>query len=237
MPMERRQFLTTCAVLGGAGLLADDVARAQAQAIPRWYARTQLIDIHGQPIRSRDLAPETNYVFQYPYAATPCLLVKLARPVVAGTTLKRQDGTAYTWQGGVGPERNVVSFSAICAHKLAYPTREVSFIRFQRDRSATSGGRVIHCCADHSVYDPADGARVVAGPAPQPLAAVVIEYDAAADGLHALGTLGAEQFAPFFTKYQARLALEYGREGGRTEIGATTVVRELTNYCRTTIQC
>ena len=34
----------------------------------------------------------------------------------------------------------IVAFSAICAHKLAYPTREVSFIRYQRDRSATSGG-------------------------------------------------------------------------------------------------
>ena len=237
--MERRQFLTTCAVLGGAGLLADDVARAQDQAHfrPRLYSRARLTDIHGRPIRTRDLAVDTNYVFQYPFAATPCLLVKLSRPVVVGTTLKRQDGEAYAWQGGVGPERNVVSFSAICAHKLAYPTREVSFIRFQRERSATSGGQVIHCCADHSVYDPADGARVVAGPAPQPLAAIVIDYDNAADGLYALGTLGAEQFDPFFTKYRTKLALEYGRDEGRTEIGASTVLRELTNYCKTTIQC
>ena len=233
--MERRQFLATCAVLGGAGLLADDLVRADVP--PRWYSRTLLTDIHGRPIRSRDLAADTNYVYQYPFAATPCLLVKLSRPAVAGTTLKRQDGTDYAWRGGVGPDRNVVSFSAICAHKLAYPTREVSFIRFQRERSATSAGQVIHCCADHSVYDPADGARVVAGPAPQPLAAVVIEYDVATDGMFALGTLGAEQFDPFFTKYHTKLALEYGREGGRTEIGATTVLRELTNYCKTTIQC
>ena len=95
------------------------------------------------------------------------------------------------WNGGVGPAHSIVAFSAICAHKLAYPTREVSFIRFQRDRSPTSDGNVIHCCADHSVYDPAAGARVCSGPAPQPLAAILLDYDAERDELSALGTVGA----------------------------------------------
>jgi hypothetical protein len=134
--MERRQFLTTCAVLSGAGLLAGE--RTRADTPPRWYSRTLLTDVHGRPVRTRDLAADTNYVFQYPFAATPCLLVKLSRPAAATTTLKREDGAAYAWQGGVGEDRNVVAFSAICAHKLAYPTREVSFIRYQRERSATS---------------------------------------------------------------------------------------------------
>ncbi|MEO8345553.1 MAG: hypothetical protein ABI607_07655 [Betaproteobacteria bacterium] len=222
-------------------MLDGEFARAQtqnrSQLGPRLYARTRLTDIHGRPVRVRDLAAETNYVFQYPFAATPCLLVRLARPVAGAATLKREDGAEYAWQGGVGPDRSVVAFSAICAHKLAYPTREVSFIRFQRERSATSGGRVIHCCADHSVYDPAEGARVVAGPAPQPLAAIVLDYDVAEDGLFALGTLGAEQFDPFFDKYRLKLALEYGQSGGRTGISGTAILRELTNYCKTTIQC
>ena len=59
--------------------------------------------------------------------------------VTVPAALKRQDGTGYAWQGGVGRERNIVAFSAICAHKLAYPTREVSFIRYQREKSSTSG--------------------------------------------------------------------------------------------------
>lgn len=232
--MERRQFLTTCALLSGAGLLGDG---ARADTSPTLYSRTRLTDLHGRPIRARDLAPDTNYVFQYPFAATPCLLVKLARPAAAAATLKREDGTPYAWQGGVGENRNVVAFSAICAHKLAYPTREVSFIRFQRERSPTSGGQVIHCCADHSIYDPAEGARVLAGPAPQPLAAIVLEHDQTDDGLYALGTQGAEQFDAFFTKYRMKLALEYGRDGGRRAVSTTSILRELTNYCRTTIQC
>jgi len=234
-PMHRRRFLTTCAVLGGAGFLPSDAVRADTP--PRLYARTRLIDVHGRPIRLRDLAADTNYVFQYPYAATPCLLVKLSRSPSPSVNLTRVDGTGYAWQGGVGSERNVVAFSAICAHKLAYPTREVSFIRFQRERSATSAAQVIHCCADHSVYDPAQGARVLAGPAPQPLAAILLENDADDDGLYALGTQGAEQFDAFFEKYRMKLNLEYGRESGRVAVNGTATLRELTAYCRTTIQC
>ena len=237
--MERREFLSACALLGGAASLSSVAGSsdAWAQETPRLHARTRLVDVHGRTLRIGDLAAETNYVFQYPFAATPCLLLKLGRPVAVAAAMKRQDGSAYAWQGGVGGDRNVVAFSAICAHKLAYPTREVSFIRYQSERSATSGGRVIHCCADHSVYDPAEGARVVSGPAPQPLAAIVLDYDAAQDALFAVGTVGAEQFDAFFDKYRTRLALEYGDARARSPVAATTVVRELTNYCRTTIQC
>ncbi|MCC6196123.1 MAG: (2Fe-2S)-binding protein [Burkholderiales bacterium] len=237
--MERRRFLSGCAGFSGSAALASlaDWPQAWAQAAPRPYARTRLVDVHGRPIRLDALAAETNYVFQYPYAATPCLLVKLKRPVVADASLKREDGTTYAWQGGVGRERNTVAFSAICAHKLAYPTREVSFIRYQREQSATSGGNVIHCCADHSVYDPAEGARVVSGPAPQPLAAILLEHDPREDALYALGTVGAEQFDAFFDKYKLRLALEYGEGRARAAVQAVSVLRELANYCRTTIQC
>ena len=154
--MQRRQFLEGCAA---ASLVAWQDAWAQSTA--RTYRRSRLVDVHGNPIRLAALELETNYVFQYPFEATPCLLVKLRTPVSVQASLKREDGTAYAWQGGVGRDRNAVAFSAICAHKLAYPTREVSFIRYQRDASATSSGRVIHCCADHSVYDTAEGARVV----------------------------------------------------------------------------
>ena len=176
---------------GAAALAGSGPLRADAPA--RLYRRVRLVDIHGTPIRAGALVADTNYVFQYPFAATPCFLLRLPTPVAGRASLRRVDGGRYDWSGGVGADRAVVAFSAICAHKLAYPTRDVSFIRYQRGRSATSGGAVIHCCADHSVYDPAQGARVVSGPAPQPLAAIVLEHDAASDGLHALGTVGPEQ--------------------------------------------
>jgi Rieske Fe-S protein len=233
--MKRRAFLGSCAVLSGAAGV-QSLRDAWADVPPRRYARTLLVDIHGDPVKARRLASETNYVFHYPFESTPCFLLKLPRSAVASASLVRDDGQRYGWNGGVGPDRSVVAFSAICAHKLAYPTREVSFIRYQKDRSATSNGAVIHCCADHSVYDPLQGARVVSGPATQPLAAILLEHDPATDGLVATGTVGAEQFDAFFTKYEMKLGLEYGGKA-KQPVGAESVVRELSTYCRTTIQC
>lgn len=234
--MDRRGFLESCAVLGSAAGLAR-ACSAWAQAVPRRYAATRLVDIHGAPLQARALAVDTNYVFNYPYAATPCFLLNLGRPASAPAQLRREDGASYAWTGGVGSNRSIVAFSAICAHKLAYPTREVSFIKYQAHPSATSDARVIHCCADHSVYDPAGGARVVSGPAPQPLAAIVLLHDPATDELTAVATLGAEQFEPFFRKYEFKLAMEYGQNRARQLVADRTTVRELTQYCRQTIEC
>ena len=234
--MERRDFLAVCAGVSSAAALAAAGA-ARAGVAPRLHARTRLVDARGTPVRAASLKAGTNYVFQYPYAATPCFLLRLVAPAASAGALRREDGGVYDWAGGVGPGRTVVAFSAICAHKLAYPTREVSFIRYQHEASSTSAGRVIHCCADHSVYDPAAGAHVVSGPAPQPLAAIVLEWDAKRDELHALGTLGAEPFEAFFAKYEFRLATEYGGAKARASVGPATVVRELADYCRNTIQC
>ena len=234
--MERRKFLESCAALSGAAGLGT-LPSAWASASPRFYERARLVDIHGAPLRAGAITVETNYVFHYPYAGTPCFLLRLPRPVDVAATLRREDGMTYAWNGGVGPSRAVVAFSAICAHKLAYPTRDISFIRYQPQKSPTSDGHVIHCCADHSVYDPADGARVVQGPAPQPLAAILLDYDAATEGLVAVGTVGAEQFDRFFEKYDFKLGLEYGPGKAKAPVGTTTVVRELSQFCRQTVQC
>ena len=234
--MQRRDFLSGCgAAIGLAGLAA--LGETLASTTPRVYSRSRLVDVHGEPFKASRLPANTNYVFQYPYAATPCFLLNLGHAAAAAGSLRRADGETYRWDGGTGPSRSIVAFSAICAHKLAYPTREVSFIRFQRDRSPTSDGNVIHCCADHSVYDPAAGARVLSGPAPQPLAAILLDYDAGRDELFALGTVGPEQFEAFFRKYDFKLALDYGPGKARLPVGPTTVVREMTEYCRQTIQC
>ena len=233
--MQRRQSRGTCvAISGTAGL---GTLPAWAEAVPRLCERARFVDVHDALLKARAVLAETNYVFHYPFVGTPCFLLNLGRPVAAVATLRRDDGTTYAWGGGVGPARTLVAFSAICAHKLAYPTRDVSFIRYQPQRSATSDAQVIHCCADHSVYDPASGARVLAGPAPQPLAAILLDYDPATDELAALGTVGTEQFDAFFAKYDFKLALDHGQGKARRPVGASAVVRELAQYCKQTIQC
>jgi arsenite oxidase small subunit len=234
--MQRRRFLNACAALAGASSVGA-VYGEWTSATPQLHARSRLIDHFGEPIKVAGLATKTNYVFQYPFAGTPCFLLNLGKPLAGADKLLRADGAPYAWSGGVGRQHSIVAYSAICAHKLAYPTREVSFIRYQPERSPTSDGNVIHCCADHSVYDPSAGARVLSGPAPQPLAAILLDYDVERDELAALGTVGAEQFDAFFSKYEFKLAMEYGQGRARAPVGATTVVREMTQYCRQTVQC
>ena len=238
--MERRNFIRVCAT----GLIGAQCGRwmerawAQSAREPiHRYARVLLVNERGDPLRTRDLVPRRNYIFHYPFASTPCFLLDLGRALAAVDDLVLESGARYRWTGGVGPHASIVAYSAICAHKLAYPTHDVSFIRFQAEQSQKSPAERIHCCADHSVYDPALGARTVSGPAKQPLAAVVLDFDAQADTLHAVGVAGGELFEAFFAKYDFKLAMEYGRGKARRAVVDQTVVRELTAYCRQTIRC
>jgi hypothetical protein len=95
---------------------------------------------------------------------------------------------------------------------------------------------VITCCSDRSVYDPSAGARVVSGPAPQPLATILLEHDPKKDEIFAVGTFGGEMFADFFRKYEFRLQMELGARARET-IEGTTVVRELVHYSTQWAQC
>src|SRR5947209_7776253 len=123
------------------------------------------------------------------------------------------------------------------ARRLTYPTREISFISYRDEKSAGSRfAHVIHCCSEHSQYDPAEGAKVVAGPAPQPLAAILLEYDPENDGLYAVGTLGGELFNEFFSKYEFRLALDHSGHA-RAAVEGRSIVSELTEYCRQQVKC
>ena len=230
--MERRQFVAFCAAAAGAAA----IPAVGADALPRRYARARLVDENGAPLIASRVPVARNLIFHYPYAATPCFLLNLGRPTTP-TQLATADAHPYEWRGGVGPERAIVAYCAICAHKLTYPTREISFISYRPEKSAgTRYASVIHCCSEHSQYDPAAGARVLAGPAPQPLAAILLEHDAATDQLYAVGTLGGELFHQFFDKYAFRLQLEHGAEA-HAAVSGECVVRPLEDYCRQQVKC
>lgn len=233
--MERRDFVKLCAASAAATTLPT---AAEAAALKtRLYRRALLVDERGEPFRAAQLRVGVNYVFDYPFAATPCFLLRLAKPAAGGIDLKTEGGGTYRWEGGVGPERAIVAYSAICAHKLTYPTRQVSFIGYRDSPSPVAGaGKVITCCSDRSVYDPAAGARVVAGPAPQPLATILLEHDPKKDELVAAGTFGGEMFDQFFQKFGFRLQLELG-DRARTAVEGRAVVRELARYSSQWAQC
>ncbi|HET7729696.1 MAG TPA: hypothetical protein VFK48_06650 [Usitatibacter sp.] len=232
--MKRREFVRICAAAAGGASLPSPAAAAEASA--RMYRRARLVDEKGAPLRLESLKPATNYVFDYPYSSTPCFLLRLDRAVSA-VDLRTEAGQAYRWQGGIGPGRSVVAYSAICAHKLTYPTRQVSFIGYRDEPSAVApGGKVITCCSDRSVYDPSAGARVVSGPAPQPLASILLEQDAKSGDVYAVGTFGGEMFAEFFRRFQFRLELELGPRA-RSEVDGTAVVKELDAYSTQWARC
>ncbi|HLF39054.1 MAG TPA: (2Fe-2S)-binding protein [Burkholderiales bacterium] len=234
--MQRREFIKVCAA--GAAASANDLFAAQ-DLNPRFYSRTQLTDEGGRPLRAASLVAGRNYIFHYPFESTPCFLLNLGKPTVRVVQLKTEDGATYQWAGGVGPGRAIVGYSAICAHRMSYPTPQISFISY-REKSTAPGvmrANTIHCCSEHSEYDPTAGAKVVGGPAPQPLAAILLEHDAKNDALLAIGTLGGELFNAFFAKYEFKLAIDYGSGRSRQPVAGHTVVMDLQRFCKQQVRC
>jgi arsenite oxidase small subunit len=244
--MERRTFIEACATSCGAssllGLASNSADAAQPSAAAalemkaKAYASALLVDEHGDAIKASSLKAGINYVFHYPFQGTPVFLLNLGK-ATASAPLKTKAGEDYAWPGGVGKARAIVAYSAICAHKLVYPTKDVSFISFRAGKSPISPHEgVIHCCADNSQYDPSQGAKVLSGPAEQPLCAVILQHDAKTDQLTATGTLGGELFDAFFKKYEFRLQLDVGAKATQ-QAAAKTVVSELAKFCKQAVSC
>lgn len=240
--MRRRGFVKICASAVATVGANPDLLAAAGGPVHR-YHRTRLVDGHGAPIRADGLPVGESLVFNYPYATTPCFLVDLGRPVAPEAGLETEAGETYRGVAGIGPGRSVVSFSAICAHKMSHPARAVSFINYRHeevsftasDQHTETRSGVIFCCSERSVYDPAKGARVLGGPAPQPLTTILLEEDE--DGVHAVGTAGGEMYEKFFGTFSFRLALEHGTSNVRRLAGDTATVVPIAEYSRTRMMC
>jgi Rieske Fe-S protein len=231
--LRRRDLMRQAACVAGAWAASGALPVVVAGEVQR-HPRSLLVDAHGSPWSARQLKAGEAFLFNYPYTVSPVFLIAFEHEVKPAD-LVTEDKQRYAAPAGVGASKSIVAFSAICAHKLMYPTTAISFIGLR------SGGRgepphVIHCCGDNSRYDPEQGARVIDGPAPQPLAAVLLEWDASSDQLHAVGTRGGEMFDAFFEKYTAKLELETG-SGLRKPSGATVVVQPATSYSRQWRSC
>ncbi len=235
--MQRRFFMKACA-LGAGAVAAGPGLLFSSDLSPREYPRVRLLNGRGMPLRPSELRPNTHYVFNYPYPATPCFLLDLNRPVPGLNGLRTEQGGAYHWQGGVGPGHSLVSYSAICAHKMAHPTPAVSYISFREPRNGDDPETgIITCCAENSLYDPYRGGTVISGPARQPLAAILLDYDERVDALYAHGTLGGEMFRRFFSEFEARLSLEYPDGNAAQPVEGEVEVVRLEHYSANIMQC
>jgi Rieske Fe-S protein len=231
--LRRRELMRQAACVAGAWA-ASGALPAVAAGDMQPYPRSLLVDSHGNPWPARALKTNEAFLFNYPYTTSPVFLMAFAREVPP-TELVTRDKHRYSTPAGVGPSRAIVAFSAICAHKLMYPTSAISFIGL-RDGHRGEPAHVIHCCGDNSRYDPEHGGRVIDGPAPQALAAVLLEWDSASDRLYAVGTRGGEMFDAFFEKYALKLELESG-SGTRKASGSTVVVQPAASYSKQWRSC
>ena len=127
--MQRRGFLQMCAGCAAFGTVRAHAATGESK--PRPYSHARLVDELRRPLRAASLVPGRNYIFHYPFEGTPCFLINLGKPTLQNVSLKTEGGAPYEWPGGVGPQRAVVAYSAICTHRMTYPTRQISFISYR----------------------------------------------------------------------------------------------------------
>ena len=243
--MKRRGFVKLCASAVASITANAELLAADKQQIKR-YGRVVLIDPYTrEPVRATSLEVGEAYLFHYPFVTTPCFLIDLGKSVTPKNDLKTRTGDDYQWQGGAGANASVVAFSAICAHQMSHPAPSVSFINYRHgevsfrnsaDEIEQRSG-VIYCCSENSVYDPANGARVLGGPAPQPLAAIELDYDADQDALYATATVGGEMFDRFFSNFHDRLVLQYGRTDIDQVLSVSSELVKLKDYTRNQVGC
>ncbi|HMA98507.1 MAG TPA: hypothetical protein VKO38_03510 [Wenzhouxiangella sp.] len=237
--MKRRQFVKACAATA---ILVhqNPVLLANTRDPSRLHQPVRLVDLEGNPIRPGDLKPHVNYVFRYPYECTPCFLLNLNRPTEANVPLTTESGDEYVWRGGVGPQRSIVAYAAICTHRLTHPTEHVNFIAYRQSRNPEadpSANRIV-CCMEYSSYDPARGAAVTSGPAPSPLTGILLDYDEAADEIHAVGITSEEVFSRFLDQFQMQLELSYGSLAkASAPVTDTAVVVPLDEYTDNDMPC
>ena len=99
--------------------------------------------------------------FSYPDTSSPCYALRLGKPVV----------------GGVGPNNDIVAYSAMCTH-MGCP------VAYDGD------SRVFKCGCHFSMFDPENGGQMVCGQATENLPRIRLEYDAKTDSLQAVGVGG-----------------------------------------------
>ncbi len=220
--MRRGSFVTLCGGALGAAQLAGRLTAAASAAELKEFGRVKLVDAAGNGLRAKSLITSEAYVFHYPYNATPCFLINLGRKTGSG----------------VGPNGGIVAFTAICAHQLSYPSKDVSPITYAPEHSRVTGrAGVIVCCAHLSVYDPAQNGQVVSGPAPEPLTVIALDYNAPTDELYAKGVIGSDRFDDFFKAYKDDLIAALGPGVPHRLVSDTSTAVPLSKFTSQPLHC
>ena len=82
--MDRRDFIETCSASVTCLSALSAWPALAANARPQNYARVLLVNELGDPLKAATLKPQTNYVFHYPFEATPVFLLLIAVEFAVG---------------------------------------------------------------------------------------------------------------------------------------------------------
>lgn len=207
LTLDRRTFLKLAAAAGGAITVAALLSTLKAgtfvpqpTAVAAWPVVT-VINIS----KLTNLSP---VVFYYPLTRTPNYLVKL--------------GEAAT--GGIGPNNDIVAFSAICQHLGC----QYGFVPSGGSPVCNSSYKATipmgYCCCHGSQYDLVHGAKVIGGPAPRPVPMVQLKLNSATGDISAVGMQPPTIFGhgpPGTT--DPSLVMQYDLQGGDLVTQATVM--------------
>ncbi len=215
---NRRRFLK--------GLVLGVSVAAVASAIPALkffstpsiggasFPKMLLVNANGNAVEASGIQVNSEIItlFSYPLSNEINFLLNLGdasnTPVeIAPYTVSVPlTGASYSFPGGVGPHKSIVSYSAICQHlgcqppelhfypparmKLGMPPpsqlTQAVLTTAQKDNIPAC----IYCACHGSMYDPYHGGSVARSPTQRPLPAVVLEWDPATDYLYAIDEVG-----------------------------------------------
>lgn len=242
---KRRNFLKAIVIGVGVAAVAGLVPGLKYLPAPSvsisGFPKMLLVDSTGSPLKASQLSVNEPIItiYYYPLNNEPNFLINLGdssgNPVaVEPATVKVPlDGSTYSFPGGVGPNKSIVSYSAICQHLGCQPP-EIHFYPpeymkvgmappAQLDASDILAAReakipgVIHCDCHGSTYDPYHGASVLTGPTQRPLPAVVLEWDSATDYLYAVNEVGVPVYG-----HSSDLSSGSPLSGDSTQVTQTT---------------
>ena len=237
--MERRNFLKVVGATGAMVAVSPSTITGELRAsdgtLFQSFEKVQLVDAEGKALKASSLKKEENYVFNYPLVATPSIMLDLPEATNKNVELVSEDGEKYIWRGGVGSKGTIVAYAAICAHQLAHPTPEDSFIQYCKkgDSGVFADKAGIVCSSHMAFYDTGSGCKRAEGsPATQPLASIVLEI-AEDDTISAVGVLGPERFKEYLKVFKPEMKKFYGgKRKAKKHVSETATTLALKDYTK-----
>ena len=198
--------------------------------VRREYKRVLLTNESKEPFRASDIKKNENYIFFYPYHNIPVLLLNLNKTIEPMMVEQSEGVESYLHPGGIGKNKSIVAFLAVCTHEFVRPNPNESLVKYYPPGETSfiyGSDNVICCCAHGSTFDPSNAGNVLQFPAEYPLTTVELEWDSQTDFLYAKALIG---WNPPFREI-------FKEDGEGKIVTENTTVKKLSDYSKKVIKC